>query len=68
MWLVAPVLDSRTLKRFKTLVWRVPGHAFLSPNKPLIMQASGLHYEHSAELTTYLARNKDFVYMVFTFI
>ena len=56
------------IKFREALVWRMPGHAFPSPNKPLIVQASALYYiAHSAGLTTSLTGNKDLVYMVVTF-
>ena len=57
------------LIKFEVLVWRMPGHAFPSPNKPLIRQASHvLHYTtQSTWLTTRLTGNKNLVYMIVIF-
>lgn len=59
----------KLIKFGEVLVWRMPGHAFPSPNKPLIRRASlVLHYTtQSTGLTTSLTGNKNLVYMVVIF-
>ena len=59
----------KLIKFGEVLVWRMPGHAFPSPNKPVIRQASHvLHYTtHSTGLTSSLTGNKNLAYMVVIF-
>ena len=59
----------KLIKFGEVLVWRMPSHSFLFPNKPLIRRASlVLHYTtQSTGLTTSLTGNKNLVYMVVIF-